>query len=42
MGTDYMQFDFDESFSILIYGNTVVPDNIIYNHLKDKQKNKDN
>tara|TARA_B100000287_G_scaffold433738_1_gene496203 strand:- start:1037 stop:1741 length:705 start_codon:yes stop_codon:yes gene_type:complete len=39
MGSDYMQFDFDESFSVLIYGNKVVPDNVISNHLKGKQKN---
>ena len=38
MASDYMQFDFDESFSILIYGNEVVPDNVISNHLKNKQK----
>lgn len=41
MGSDYMQFDFDESFSVLIYGNKVVPDNVISNHLKGKQKNKE-
>ena len=39
---DYINFDLKESYSNLVFGNTMVPDRVVISHLKDRKINDQN